>query len=217
MPTENRRVATYLPKEIDDRFKAFIAERELKGDSQALIIILSEFFQVSQEVTHQNSLPNLEFQKRIEVLEEKFDHLTNELLSELRRELLEDHTQSIKQANIEFKNELLSELADDSRIDLQALKGRLEILEALQVTDSTLSTGQLAQRLEIDSSTLSHWKSSGKKGKAPDELLKVTREKDPEGIGWMSIPGTSRFKPERELGSSSDSILQGELLSQKEV
>lgn len=50
MPTANRRVATYLPPELDDRFKAFITERNLKGDSQALITILSEFLGVSLPV-----------------------------------------------------------------------------------------------------------------------------------------------------------------------
>jgi hypothetical protein len=55
MPTENRRVAAYLPKELDDRFKSFIAERGLKGESPALIAILSEFLGVSQEVAHQSS------------------------------------------------------------------------------------------------------------------------------------------------------------------
>lgn len=43
MPTENRRIATYLPKQVDERLEAFKAERSIKGDSQALIVILSEF------------------------------------------------------------------------------------------------------------------------------------------------------------------------------
>lgn len=50
MPTENRRVATYLPKEIDDRLKAFISERNLKGDSPALIVILCEYFGIETHV-----------------------------------------------------------------------------------------------------------------------------------------------------------------------
>lgn len=49
MPTENRRVATYLPKEIDSAFKAFKDERGI-GDSAALILILCERLGVTHSV-----------------------------------------------------------------------------------------------------------------------------------------------------------------------
>lgn len=50
MPTDNRRVATYLPKEIDSAFKAFKNERGI-GDSAALILILSERLGVTHSVS----------------------------------------------------------------------------------------------------------------------------------------------------------------------
>ena len=43
MPTDKHRIAAYLPKEVDEKFQAFKKEREV-GDSQALVLILSEFF-----------------------------------------------------------------------------------------------------------------------------------------------------------------------------
>lgn len=49
MPTENRRVATYLPKEIDSAFQAFKDERGI-GDSAALILILCERLGVTHSV-----------------------------------------------------------------------------------------------------------------------------------------------------------------------
>jgi hypothetical protein len=52
MPTQNRRVATYLPSYIDEPFKAFKSLRDIKGDSEALIAILSEYLGVAQEEAH---------------------------------------------------------------------------------------------------------------------------------------------------------------------
>lgn len=109
MPTENRRVATYLPKELDDRLKAFIAERNLKGDSPALIVILSEFFGVSQEVAHQGSSDLIQ---RIEALENRFSELKSELLSELDSKLL-NSIGSIERAKDEVEARLLSELKSE--------------------------------------------------------------------------------------------------------
>jgi predicted RNA-binding Zn-ribbon protein involved in translation (DUF1610 family) len=80
MPTQNRRVATYLPSYIDEPFKTFKAQRDIKGDSEALIAILSEYLQVSQEVAYPSSLNLLQ---RIEAVEGKLGSLKGELLSEL--------------------------------------------------------------------------------------------------------------------------------------
>lgn len=94
MSTENRRVAAYLPKNIDDQLKAFKTDRGLKGDSQALIAILEEYFGVSREVAYPKILP--------------FDteSFRDGLLSELKSELLI--------LKMEIKSELLSELKNES-------------------------------------------------------------------------------------------------------
>jgi hypothetical protein len=191
MSTKNHRVAAYLPQEIHDRLEAFKAERQIKGDSQALIIILSEFLGVSQYIAHQGEplVNKHEFEDRLL-------QIRSELLGELSSEL---------SRNLDMFQGLLGKV--------QAIDDRLKTLESTKAVGSTLSTGELAKRLKIDGSTLSHWKSAGKKGKSPDELLKATREKDPDGIGWLVVPETGKFKPERDLPSSnSNSMLQGELL-----
>ena len=84
MPTQNRRIATYLPPHVDEPFKAFKSQRNIKGDSEALIAILSEYLQVSQEVAYPSSSNLLQ---RIEVIEERLGSLKSELLSELKIEL----------------------------------------------------------------------------------------------------------------------------------
>lgn len=219
MATENRRIATYLPRNIDERLAAFKSERSIKGDSQALITILSEFFEVSQEVTHQSSSIIIDLQNRIETLEEKLVHTKDELLSKLRKELLEYRSDSIEQAKAEVRSELLSELKSELP-RTEAIPGQLELLsrsdgelleENQQIIASetpkssnanqTFTTGELAKRLGIDSSTVSHWKPTGRRSKTPETLLEVTREKDPDGIGWIYLSDIKRFQPERNISS----------------
>lgn len=83
MPTAKHRIAAYLPPEIDDKFQVFKQEREV-GDSQALILILTEFLGVDR-----GNSPKLEVMKselKSELLSElnaRFDKLRSELKSEL--------------------------------------------------------------------------------------------------------------------------------------
>lgn len=237
MPTENRRVATYLPKEIDDRLEVFKKDRDLTGDSPALIAILSEFFGVSVAVAHPSS-SNLS--KRVEALESQIAELMGVLtegLQNLNDVVLDsEHLEADEKVNSSsfVKTEQLEELitAKVSELITTAEKGsspnsllsklpekmkrleeRINDLEAVDKTE-TLSSGELAKRLGIDGSTLSHWKSSGAKGKSPDEMLKATRDKDPDGIGWIYMSETKQFKPEKDLPNfSGSSPSQGELLS----
>jgi uncharacterized protein (DUF934 family) len=85
MPTSKNRIAAYLPSEIDEKFQAFKQERGV-GDSQALILILTEFLAVSHEVSRDSSLDveALKGELRSELLSEldfRFSELKGELLS----------------------------------------------------------------------------------------------------------------------------------------
>lgn len=188
MSTKNKRVATYLPSVVYEKLQSFKDGRSIEGDSQALITILSEFLGVSQEVAHP--------------VTHSTEYVTIEQFNDL---LTKIETREQPGSTSELSSELLSRL--------QTLEARIEALEALQNKDSTLTTGELAKRIGIDSSTLSHWK-SGKKSKSPDELLRATREKDPDGIGWIFIPDINRFKPERDLQNKQSTAFQGELLNE---
>jgi hypothetical protein len=123
MPTENRRVATYLPKELDDRLKAFITERNLKGDSPALITILSEFFDVSYSVAHQVDYSGFVKAEQFDDLVSKVSELsksfekskesgaTNLLLGKLQR--LESRIESLENVTSPSQMDLLK-FADSS-------------------------------------------------------------------------------------------------------
>jgi hypothetical protein len=83
MPTAKHRIAAYLPPEIDEKFQAFKQERGV-GDSQALILILSEFLKVSHEVSHISSLDIEALRSELlNELDNRFSELKSELLSEL--------------------------------------------------------------------------------------------------------------------------------------
>lgn len=106
MPTQKHRVATYLPPHIDEPFKVFKSQRDIKGDSEALIAILSEYLQVDKEVAYPSSSNLLQ---RIEVIEETLGSLKSELLSEL--ESLQPKPQQTKLLS-SSKDKLLSKPKD---------------------------------------------------------------------------------------------------------
>jgi hypothetical protein len=310
MPTQNRRVATYLPESLDRSLSSFKQERGLKGDSAALIAVLESFFGVTQKEAYSSSSESIALTQRLEAIEKRVDQIKDEILGELRgspqlSSLPEASEDSVIDESFpgdllgEAEGALESELSTENLPHLEEVAGESQselslenlspsgeavirlkashLMKRLGVVSSvmsrrkndppekfaewsiskdpdqvswvfipdlnlfqpignipdevqsklqsslpselpgTLATGDLAQRLKIDSSTLSHWKSAGSKGKSLDDFLKATREKDPEGIGWIPVPGTSRFKPEQDPQSNSKSMLQGELLGVEEV
>jgi hypothetical protein len=124
MPTKNQRVATYLPEAVYERLQAFKSERELQGDSQALITILSEFLGVSQQVAH-----TVDYSAKYVTVEQ-----FNELVSKLKDE---------RPALSESSSELLSKL--------QALESRIEALEKdFQNEHSSMSQSELLSESSID-------------------------------------------------------------------
>lgn len=187
MATSNRRVAAYLPNEIDEAFKAYkikngfsTEDDPTSNDSKALIEIVRQFLDVEYQVAHSVSLPD--------------NLVTGDQLAELRGEF-------------ELK---ISELLGNSL----KLTERVEQLESVIEADKTLSTNELAQRLNMPSSSLSHWKSSGPRGKTPEQLLELTRAKDPDNIGWVLVKEINKFRPEKPLPSKLLSTFQGEILEQ---
>jgi hypothetical protein len=175
MSTKKRRIATYIPTEIEDKFQAFKQERKV-GDSQALILILTEFLGVSQKVAH---------------LSDSFEEVKSELLSELKSELLKE-AEKLKAEFSEKISELRSELLDkplpEVKLEVVGESGEQQELSipVVEVTDSSdyLEKGlkgiELAKRLGCNSSNLAR---NGKKF-AKEKFANWSRSKDPEGIAW---------------------------------
>lgn len=74
MATDKPRVAGYVSQELKNLFQAFTQERGL-SESKAMAVLLTEYFGVSQEVTHPSSL---DLVRRIEAIEQKMEaHLVS--------------------------------------------------------------------------------------------------------------------------------------------
>lgn len=197
MATENRRVAAYLPSEIDECLKSFKIERGLASeenlnanDSKALILILSEYFEVSQvahPVTHYVTI-------------EQFNDLSAKV--EKLYGLLQQSDDRIEEAASEIKSELLSELKDSSSISTHP--GQLSFLQAeqgIQVEEEKVSQSslpgellcglpaiKLGARLGFDRKRLS-------KMKFDKGFTEFCRNKDPDGIGWEYREDKRKFFP----------------------
>lgn len=178
MATKNRRVAAYLPPQVDEAFIAFKIQRGLateenpsQNDSQALVQLLSEFLGVAQQVSYPVSHSS-----------------GTELATQLET----------------LKAELVTQISELSS-ELSILKGRVDALTVAQDLTDALTTADMAKRIGINSSTLSHWK----KGKTPQQLRNDIQQRDPEGIAWVYIAEINRFKRESDIPG----VLQCELLS----
>jgi hypothetical protein len=221
MPTENRRIATYLPRHIDERLEAFKSERSIKGDSQALITILSEFFQVSREVTHQgisdtqlqhhiellrgellNELESKLFdsqasiERRLQKLEEKvnlsqFEEAKLELISELEKELLNQQEAPGQLNLVPLEEVSISGIQADE--SPSELNGELQNSTSQTTELKPLSESALAQRLRVTVNALRQARTKDKK--VAGSFAKWSRVKDDDDIAWEYDAQTRLFQP----------------------
>jgi hypothetical protein len=204
MPTNNPKVSAYVPQHIFDRFKSFYEERKLSM-SQAVTIIFSDYFQVSQTVEHSSRLLDNSEKQRLEALEQKvssISELHSNLISELQERLV-NLSEEFRRKEQE-KGELLSGTDDslplfpdfkpeeietstsssDSGIESELLvetedKGNLQ----------PLSERALVRRLHKGSALGYHRKNS------PDTLLEWIKSKDPDGLGWEYSQNDGLYYP----------------------
>jgi hypothetical protein len=189
MSTENRRVAAYLPKIIDDRLEAFKADRGLRGDSPALIAILEEYFGVSQEVAHSSKFELEVLLKQVESLATKVAHLESELLGELKSSPIGD-----------LKSELLSglqgELFDRLKPDLKS-ELLSELKSELLKLDSP-TADHLAEQLSIPSTQETDQlqeEASELSSESEGELLIDSDGKPLDGsVPWSGVELSKRLK-----------------------
>lgn len=199
MPTQNRRVATYLPPHIDEPFKAFKSQRDIKGDSEALIAILSEYLQVSQEVAYPSSSNLLQ---RIEAIEDRLSNLKGELLSELKSELQQP---KVENQNSKLFNSLQGELPvsnnPKSTEKRTCRSGSLGLPSEYSVPADSRSYGlksellssssklrpmsqtDLAARLQLKNErSLGNKKSMYKD--EPERFAEWSKSRDPDSVAW---------------------------------
>ena len=205
MATQNRRIAAYLPPEIDQKLKAFKIDAGLatkrnpnKNDSQALIAILSQFFGINQDPAYSSAA---ELRQDLANLEAKLDQLSSSLTEKIAH--LENDFAAFKQAKADIEETLLSQPKSDSADAPFTVPGQLDLLDFIQshsvgniesidaeappieasVIPSRLLKGlsaeQLAKRFPVSRSTIEVHR---KKGEA--HFRKWSAEQDPDGIPW---------------------------------
>lgn len=179
MSTAKHRIAAYLPPEVDEKFQAFKQERGI-GDSQALILILTEFLGVSREVAYGSSLDieALKSELRSELLGEldsKFSELKDELLSSSSKIEVVDDSLSLGTASpVENSNSLFDLLV--SR----------ELAERLTIA-------QLSGRFGCDSALTRKQKS--KYRDEPEKFIAWSKSRDPQGRAWQFDEIAKLFAP----------------------
>jgi hypothetical protein len=171
MPTAKHRIAAYLPSDVDEKFQFFKQERGV-GDSQALILILTEFLGVSQKVSFSSSLD-------IEALRSELLSELDIRFSELRSELLCKPLESV-----ELTQESLREakISHDSLVDV---KVSCEGLKAVATEDEVIkrpTIAELSKRFGCDSSLMRKQKNTYKD--KPEKFVAWSKSRDPNGYGW---------------------------------
>lgn len=162
MPTAKHRIAAYLPPEVDEKFQAFKQDRRV-GDSQALILILTEFLEVSREVAHHSSLD-------IEALK-----------SELRGELLSELNSRFSELKGELISSSLKTKVVGTASPVENSDSLFELLVSHELTER-LTIAQLSERFGCDSALTRKQKS--KYRDEPEKFIVWSKSRDPEGRGW---------------------------------
>jgi hypothetical protein len=172
MPTAKHRIAAYLPPDVDEKFQAFKEERGL-GDSQALILILTEFLEVSHQVAHNNSLD-------VEALKSELLGELDFRFSELRGELLSKPLKSVK-----ITNESLKEVRV-SHDSLKAVDIDCDVIERPTIAE-------LSKRFGCDPSLVRKQKNTYKD--KPEKFVAWSKSRDPDGRGWKFDEEAKLFAP----------------------
>ena len=197
MPTNNPKVSAYVPQHIFGRFKDFYEERQLSM-SQAVVVILSEYFQLDEQVNHDSKLSSGLLNDRLAVIEQKLTNLenyqsesTSELLSEFRslttrvssleqnldsNNKVEDqskaHSNQLNLLEDAQSSELISSLLDEPLTESIPLSALLPIQGKLLVLRlGTDRAGLSTRKKELSETGFSNW----------------MQQKDIDHIRWVNL------------------------------
>ena len=205
MATQNRRIAAYLPTEIDQQLKAFKIDAGLatkrnpnKNDSQALIAILTQFFGLDHEAPYASAA---ELRQQLADLEAKLDNLSTALSEKIAH--LETDLADLKQSKPDIEEIEPTKPKPEPGATFSTVPGQLDLLdsisaqsggniEPIEVGESLLqasvipskllkglSAAQLANRFPVSRTTIEVHRKKGK-----GHFLQWSADQDPDGIPW---------------------------------
>ena len=206
MATQNRRIAAYLPPEIDQKLKAFKIEAGLatkrnptKNDSQDLIAILTQFFGLDHEAPYASAT---ELRQKLADLEAKLDRLSTTLSEKIAH--LETDLADLKQAKIDIEETEPAKPKAESVSAFSTVPGQLNLLdgapaqsggniEPIEAGETLLqasvipskllkglSAAQLAHRFPVSRTTI-----DGHRKKGKEHFQQWSADQDPDGIPWQ--------------------------------
>lgn len=179
MATQQPKISGYVSKEVYQRLAEFQTNHRLKSTSQALVVILHNYFNIPCLINIGDG--NQGFSAKVSILEKEIKDLKERL------ELFEKLVASSQELTL---SPLRSRNSDEINEDHQNLKRicRTPTITPLRTHNAT----ELAHRLGVSKSTISIYKSKL-------EFPEWSRSRDPEGIAWIYSQNTKKFnytKPE---------------------
>ena len=204
MTTQNRRIAAYLPPEIDQKLKAFKIDAGLatkrnpnKNDSQALITILTQFFGLNHEPPYASAA---ELRQQLSDLKAEMDRLSTALTEKIAN--LENDIADIKQSKTDIEEplslpkpelggtvpevpgqlNLLASTPEHSGGNIEPIEAGETLLQASVIPSRLLkglSAAQLANRFPVSRTTIDVHRKKGK-----GHFLQWSADQDPDGIPW---------------------------------
>lgn len=204
MPTDKRRIAAYLPDELEAAFQKYKKDNGIPGDSQAIISIFTEFFGATHSVAYLGESPpqlpsiteldrdELKSELQSELKEELANELQNELLGELRSELKSELADALAGSvvgdiaslrdRVEAHSEWIGEGLTDRMMELIAislapLREQLDKLEESELSKGSLS--ELKDAATVDSEVVADSDLSSEMGSSPLRLFPNFQNGDP--------------------------------------
>jgi len=232
MATNNPKVSAYISPHIFDRFKEFYEERQLSM-SQAVAVIFAEYFQLEEQVNHDSKLPSGLLTDRLVAIEQKLTSLetyqsdsVSELLSEFRN--LTTRVSNLEQ-NLDSSNKIESQSKTHSNqlnlLETDHQSNYIKAIESSEPLDSSLSklpanpintsllqplVGKaLALRLNVTEGALS----KGRVKMDSDVFYDWLKKKDPDGVQWIPVEKTEKFRKGYVPDENTSSELLDKLLA----
>lgn len=228
MPTNNPKISAYVPQPIFDRFKKFYEERQLSM-SQAIAVILSEYFEIDEQVNH-DRLPSGLLTDRLTALEEKVVSL-NSYQSEMIGEVLSEFRNltsrfSVLEQSLDSNNRAFNQLSllensyhNDHNNTTQSSEPVSELHSNLLSEPVAISLPQvfsgkaLALRLNVSQSVL-----STRKAKVRRDVFHLwLKEKDSDGIQWLTNHSKGYLFAEDTPNELLDKLLDWWTQNQKKI
>ena len=200
MPTDNPKVSGYVPQVLKDRLTQFREERKI-SESQAVTIILAEYFGIEQEI--KESFKGVEVGgvtlMRLEMLERKVAELA-EIVSQKSRLLSEPDT-VLENEPLQLKIETSSTDLEPATVkpSIEPEKNQFQIQPEPLLEFQPISGRQLSEfRFGMNKSSVA----GAKRERSTERFIAWTKMKDPDGIGWKPVEAPEKgYIPASELPS----------------